>query len=179
VSEIRVARRYAGALFQQTLQEGIVDQVGEDLRLIASTMDSMPTLRQFFNQPMVPPRRKRSAMEILFEGKVQDLTLRFLFLLIDKRREAILDRVHPEYEALANEARRMVVARVATAIPMTPDQEARLQARLQRVTGKTVRLETEVDPAIIGGVKVRIGDTVMDGSIQGALASLAERLQGQ
>ncbi|MCC6442058.1 MAG: ATP synthase F1 subunit delta [Armatimonadetes bacterium] len=175
----RVAKRYAAALFQEAVKEGNVTQVEADLRLISATLGSMPELRAFYRQPMVPPARKKSASEVLFEGKVQDLTLRFLSLLIDKRREETLPQIWPEFEALSNEALGIAVAHVTTAVPMTHDQAARLQAKLQEVTGKAVRMEARIDPAIIGGVRVRMGDTVMDGSIQGALAALSERLHGQ
>lgn len=174
--ERRIVRRYATALFNAASKAGVVDAVESDLGLVGYTIESSPALWDAMVSPIIPPAKKRQILGDIFGGKVQEITLAYLGLLMDKRREEALRVTESEYVLLANEARGIVQAEVTSATPLDEDQEARLVSKLAATTGKKIELAKRVDPAVIGGVLVRIGDTVIDGSVRGQLAALREKL---
>ena len=109
-------------------------------------------------------------------GKVQPLTLNLLNLLVDKRRAGVLPQVYEEYERLVRSFQNIALATAVTAVPLDAAQQAALERSLEARTGKDIELKTEVDPAVMGGVLVRIGDTVLDGTVRGKLERLREQL---
>lgn len=174
--ERRIVRRYAAALFAAASKSDAVDQVESDLGLVSLTVGSSPALWEAITSPIVPPQKKRAIFEDLFQGKVHEITLLYLRLLVDKRREEAITRTEEEYVLLANEARGIVEAEATTATPLDEVQQGQLASKLSATTGKQIRLECKVDPTVIGGVLVRIGDRVIDGSVKGQLAAIRETL---
>ena len=174
-----VARRYAGALFQAAKEAGAIESVESDLGLISYSLEANPRLREALTHPLIPESRKKEIIADVFAGSVQDVTLDFLYLVTDKRREAILTDVEVEYVRLANNYRNVVPVQATTAVQLSPDETAALRGKLERFTGKNVQLELSEDPWIIGGLIIQIGDTVIDGSVRGYLSSLREKLLGR
>jgi len=174
VNDRRVVRRYAAALYAAARAADAVDAVESDLGLIAYTVEAVPGLADVLSSPVVSPARKRGLVAKIFGDKVHEITLRYLCLLIDKRREKLVTHTEAEYVRLANEARGVTLARVTTAVELTEQEIERLRERLSLHTGQRIELQLEIDEAIIGGVVVRIGDTVLDGSIAGFLERLRE-----
>ena len=107
---------------------------------------------------------------------MHELTQRFLDMVIDKRREAILALVPVEFRRLSYELLNIQPTEVTSAAPLGADERAALSTALARRTGKRIELREAVDPALIGGAIVRIGDTILDGSVRGSLRRLRERL---
>ena len=169
-------RRYASALFGAASKADAVDAVESDLGLVGYVLESSPALWDAMVSPIIPPAKMREILGDIFEGKVHKITLAYLRLLADKRRAEAIRQTESEYVALANEARGIVQAEVTSATPLDEDQEARLVSKLSATTGQQIQLAKRVDPSAIGGVLVRIGDTVIDGSVRGQLAALRERL---
>lgn len=174
--EPRIVRRYATALFNAAYKAGVVDQVESDLGLVSYTVESSPRLREAVHAPLVPPETKRRIVEGVFGGKVHQITLSYLYLLVDKRREEAMAVTEAAYIELANEARGIALVEVTSAVELTPDERARLREKLSVRIGKMVELTARVDPEIIGGLIVRIGDNVIDGSVRGHLVKLRETL---
>jgi F-type H+-transporting ATPase subunit delta len=177
--ERRIVRRYASALFGAASKADEVDRVESDLGLVSYVVESSLDLREALASPIIPPEKKREILAGIFEGRVSRTTLAYMGLLVDKRREEVIRHTEAEYVALANEARGIVEAEVTSATPLAHDQEARLAARLSQTTGKSVQLSKRVDPSLIGGLLVRMGDKVIDGSIRGQLGALREQLLSQ
>lgn len=174
-----LARRYAGALFGAAKDADVVDKIESDLGFLTYSLETVPRLQEVLSHPLIPADQKRGIIAEAFSEEIQQIALHFLGLLIDKRREAILPDVEQEYVRIANEFRGIVPAVVTSAAPLSADERKKLQAKLEESTGKRLDLRLEEDPSLIGGLTVRIGDTIMDGSVRGYLASLKERLLGR
>ena len=174
--ERRIVRRYASALFGAASKAGLVDQVESDLGLASYALESSPDLLETIRSPLVPVATKKDILRDVFGGKVQEITLSYLNLLVEKHREDAILPTEKLYVLLANEARGVITVRVESAVALTGDEESRIIAQLSRTTGKTVQLDSEVVPDHMGGALVRIGDTVIDGTIRGQLEALREAL---
>jgi len=174
-----LARRYAGALFEGAKDADLIDQVESDLGLLTFTLESTPRLGEALTHPLVPVDRKKEIVTDLLRDRVQDVTLHFLYLLIDKRRAEVLEAVEQEYVRLANEYRNVLPVMVRSAVSLTSEEAAALRKKLEESTGKKIELQFAEDPEIIGGLVIQIGDMVIDGSVRGYLESLRERLLGK
>jgi ATP synthase, F1 delta subunit len=174
--EESVARRYAAALFAQAKKQDNIVAIRDDLRSAVETVEGSPILMSLLNQPLVTEARKKEAVATALQGRVQPATFAVINLLIDKRRATLLRGVYDEYERLVREYQNIAFATAVTAVPLTEPQKAALEKSLEARTGKDIELKTEVDPAIMGGVLVRIGDTVLDGTVRGKLERLREQL---
>lgn len=172
----RIVRRYAAALFQTALKAGLVDAVESDLGLVSYAFETCDELRGAIRSPVLSPDAKRNVLSDIFGGKVQQITLDYLNLLVAQRREEAIPETEREYVALANDFRGTVEAEIVTAIELPSEMEERLVERLAALMGKHVVYRKTVDNAIVGGVVVKIGDRVIDGSIKGSLEALRERL---
>ena len=173
-----VVKRYAKALFDAATREKSVDRVESDLGLVSYTLESNPELRRALHIPLITAEKKKAVLRGVFGGKVHQITLDYMCLLADKRREEALARTEAVYVELANEARGVVEAQVTTAVELREDEEIKLAAKLSGITGKQVHLIKNIDPSIIGGIVVRIQDKIIDGSVRGQLAALREKLLG-
>jgi F-type H+-transporting ATPase subunit delta len=174
--EESVARRYAAALFEQAKKTGTVAAAGQDLELVAATVAATPSLRALLAQPLVTQERKSLALEKAFGDKISRAVMAFLYLLVDKRRVNLLPQVQEAFAQMVLDYRNIAHATATSAVPLTPEQAAALEKSLEARTGKDIELQMEVDPALIGGIWVRIGDTVLDGTVRGNLERLREQL---
>lgn len=174
-----LAKRYAAALFEAAKASDSIDLVESDLGLVTYSLESVSQLTEVLEQPLIPIERKKEIVRDIFSGRVQELTLNFLGLVIEKRREHILTEVEKEYVKLANDYRGIVLVQVTSALPLTLDEKSALRAKLEAFTGKQVELELHEDPTLIGGLVLRIGDTVIDGSVKGYLESLRNQMLGR
>lgn len=171
-----VARRYAQALTEEAQAAGQLDAVDADVSLLAETLDGSRDLRQLLGSPVVTRDKKEAVLTRLFEGKLSDLTARFVRLLVSKDREGDLADVLGAYRQLRDERTGTVEATVRTAKPLAPEQMTQLQASLEARSGSTVRMRYEIDPSLIGGLVVRLGDVVYDQSVKHQLDTLRDQL---
>ena len=176
MAEESVARRYAQALLNQALASGSLDTISRDLAGVAETLAGSPLLAAYLNNPLVTRDRKKAMVSQLFTKESSPAALRFLTLLVEKRRIEMFESVKTEFDRLVRAHRGIVVASAVSAVPLSAPQLSQLQASLQARTGKSIELTTAVDPSLMGGVLVRIGDTVLDGTVKGKLERLREQL---
>ncbi|MDN5292874.1 MAG: F-type H+-transporting ATPase subunit delta [Eubacteriales bacterium] len=167
-----VARRYAQAFFELAQEKNRLDEIHGELNQVWQIFKDNPEFFQFYVHPLNLPQNKKDLIEKAFAGKVSSETLNFLRLLVDKRREKFLPEIVEVFNELTNEAKNKVEAELVAATELRPDVVEEIRKRLAEATGKTVVLRTQVDPALIGGVKVKIGDKVIDGSIATRLQKL-------
>ena len=179
MTDSRIVNRYVAALYGAAEKGGEVDLVESDLGLIAYTLESAPDLARALAQPLVPAEKKKEIIAQIFADKIRELTLHYLFLTTDMNRTEVIKQTEAEYVRIANERRGIAAAEVRSARKLESDQLGSLKERLEARTGKKIRMAASVDESLIGGVWVRIGDTVMDGSVAGLLANLRERMLGE
>jgi F-type H+-transporting ATPase subunit delta len=177
MSDITIARRYAQALNEQAAQAGVLEQVDADIELISTALADSRELRSFFDSPIISREKKGDVVRALFADRIQSVTMTFMGLLVDKRREALFPSVVSSFRDLRDVELGVTAVSVRTAYELSAEDRAALEAELRTLTGKQVRLETNVDASIMGGIVIRVGDTVYDGSITNQLATLRERLQ--
>ena len=168
------ARRYARAVFDLAVGRGEIDNWLEGLR---STLDVVrqPALSLFLVSPKIPFRRKKEILQKALND-LDPLQVNLALLLVERGRLDDLDRLIEEFEALANEHRWLAVAEVTTAVSLNEDEAASVSERLAVLTGRKIVLRRTVDANIIGGIVVRVGDKLIDGSIAGRLAALRDRI---
>ena len=171
-----VSRRYAQALTEEAQKAGSLEAVDADVAVLTETLDGSRELRLALTSPVVPQRKKEAVLQALFGGKLSDLSLRFLTLLVEKQRDGQIPGILDAYRALRDERTGTVEATVRTAKPMSADERDQLQAALEARAAATVRMRVEIDPALIGGLVVRLGDTVFDRSVRHQLQTLRGQL---
>ena len=128
------------------------------------------------NNPQVQPQAKRDLFSKLFKEDLASTVYNFIMLLIDKRRESLLEAIVERYQALSNDARNIIEAEVTVAAALSQGQQEQLVAKLEQVTGKTVLVSTHIDKSILGGIVVKLGDKLIDGSVIRRMQSLQKQL---
>jgi F-type H+-transporting ATPase subunit delta len=148
-----------------------------ELRSFEFALRYSPELQNALVTPAIPGSRKKSVIGRIAEIlKLSRITRNFLFVLVDRRRIPSLSGIIHNLEEVLDQRLGLARAEVASAAELTEDQQRVLQAQLERVTGKRLRMGFTTDPALIGGALARIGSTVYDGSVRGQLAALERRL---
>ncbi len=150
-------------------------KVYEDMGLILSTIEDNDQLRDVLQSPILTAEAKEKALQALF-GKADPLTGSLLSLLSQNKRVGILGAIAEQYIALYEEMQGQDVASVTTAVPLDKSLEAKLLKQLKEITGKEVVLENHIDPGLIGGFILRLGDLEYNSSISGKLENLKREL---
>lgn len=171
-----VAKRYARALFEVAKERGNIDAIEVDLKGIVDAVQTSAELTAFLTHPQVTVEAKKELLTSVFEGKIATESLHFLLVLIDNERDSDLAGIYSYFVTMANDERGIADAIVTTAKPLTTEEQAELARKFGASIGKTLRVETVVDPSIMGGVVVQIGDRLYDGSIKSKLEHFAHQL---
>ena len=171
-----VAARYAKALFLVTEKRGETTRALEDLQALDDVLKAGTSAAAFFGSPQVRLNDKREALGNALKGKALPVVAAFADLLLRKKRLAERHGILEEFRTLVERAQGIQRAHVVSAVPLTREEMNRLLPELERVTGGTVRVTTEVDPSVLGGVRVRIGDRVIDRTVSTLLESISKQL---
>lgn len=173
-----VARNYAETLLALASKAGDAAGWGREVRAVADAIGLDVALRRFLESPRIPAAAKSRVFETALADRVPRAFLRWLQAMIRNRRISLLPSVADEYEALLDTAENRVHARLTFAKAPTDADKATIAARLSDVLKKTVVPHVVVDPSVIGGVVVRVGDTIMDGSVRRRLAVMRKKMAG-
>lgn len=166
-----IARVYAEALFGAAKNRGKLDVIREQLGQFADALAENRELQLFFFSPYFSSAEKQDGLARAISGAEPEL-LNFLALLLEKHRAPVLFRIRRQYEALwAKENKRLGVT-VTSAVELDPEIAKRIGSEIEQQTGNTVELETRVDPDILGGLVLQVGNMVLDTSIRGRLEKL-------
>ena len=167
---------YACALFEMAQAEGVISRVEEELFRLRELLKNNPDLLEFLKDLNVRHEGKRKALSDLFQGRVHPLVLNALITLSDQDRAGRVLQVIEEFSASAASATQKVSGEITTAIPLDNATLNRLATELSRVTGKSVQLFQKVDPSILGGAIIKVGEQIIDGSLRRKLDQIKERL---
>ena len=174
--DIRIAKPYAQALYDAAVEQEALDRiVGEANQIISLAQDS-EDFEGFLTNPILSPQFKSEMFQQLLSETIHPLTLNFLLLLASKQRERFLVAILQAFLELVDLKAGRVVAQVISAVPLSDAQQADLVQQLSGYSGAEVRLELSEDSTIRGGIIVRLGDTVFDGSVATQLQRLKSLL---
>jgi len=174
----RAAKRYAGALLGLASELKKTDEVAADMQLIHASVKSSIDLNLFFRSPIIDREKKRRAIDAIFKGRVSELTGHFLFLLIDKGREALADAIAVEFGVLHDEMLGIANVNLKAAYDLDKEDSEKVKSKLERLTGSKVRISFSIDRSLVGGFLAQVGDTVYDGSVRRQLEILKYQLGG-
>jgi F-type H+-transporting ATPase subunit delta len=176
VRDPTIARNYAEALFDLGERHGETEHFATVMTALADAIELEPTVRVAIESPRVPKATKEQLLRSALDAFVSEPFLRFLAAVIKRGRQGLLPLINTEYAALVDEKLNRVRAGITLA--REPDDELRdaIRERLREVTGKDVILRFRKDPTILGGVILRIGDRIIDGSLRRRMARLRQHL---
>ena len=167
---------YAAAILEVAKAEGDLARVGDELFRIARAFESSPELREALTDPRLPIERKKAVVDDLLTGKTSTLAVNLVNFVVGVGMSSDLPAIADRLAERAAAERNKVIAEVRSAIELDDATVARLSESLSRATGKDVEVKTVVDPAVVGGIVARVGDTVIDGSLSHRMQELRETL---
>lgn len=175
MSEEQVARVYAQALFDAAKEGDVVEKVRRELGDFVAALAASAALRNVLADPHVETAAKHRVLSEVTRGG-QPLLANVLQLMLERGRFAAVPEVRQAYDALATAEEGVVKVEVVSAAELTPETEKKIAARVQEATGRRVELARRVDPAILGGLVLRVGDVIVDGSVKARIRQLRRRL---
>lgn len=171
----KAARRYAKALLITAVEQKILEEIREDMRLIHETIANSSELSLFLRSPIIRSNVKKSSLEKIFFDKIHQLTSNLISVLSEKGRENLLFGISNGFTELYNRHHNIIEVEVETAFDLKDVQESDLKKELEALTGKTINMRTKKNERLIGGLTVRIEDTVYDGSAKYKLNQLKRK----
>ena len=178
MSEFRIASRYAKSLLELAQEQNTLDAVLADMKLMQETCESNRDFLLVLRNPIVSSDQKLKILTKLFEGKVNDLSLAMFKILTKKTREQYLYEIAKVFQQQYNDSKGIVEASVTTVSPLSAASKKEIKALLDDITNKSeVELIENVDPDLIGGFILKIGDKQIDDSVSGKLRELKLQFQ--
>ncbi|MGY0407082.1 MAG: ATP synthase F1 subunit delta [Polaribacter sp.] len=168
----RAALRYAKAILNLAKDTNSETVVNNDMLLIATTIEENSEFEVMLNSPIINIFDKIEVLNALFTGKVNNITLGLFHLLQDNKRIALLHSIAKQYVIVYDFLKHTQVAKVTTAVPLTKEVEKEVLDKVEALTGEKTNLENEINPAILGGFILRVGDLQYDASISNYLNEL-------
>jgi F-type H+-transporting ATPase subunit delta len=170
-----IAQVYARSLFEVAQERGSTDRVREELGRFADALEESRELSVFFFSPYFSTEEKKAGLDRAVTG--EDETVRnFLELLVENHRMPVVFRVRREVDRLWQEANRLLPVEITSAVALDEAISARIGEEIGRQTGRQVQLRTTVDPEVIGGIVLRVGNSILDASIRTRLDNLRKQV---
>lgn len=178
MSDTSVAKRYAVALFQIAKEQNLLDTTEEEVRVIKEVFTGNNELLAFLQHPKVTSEAKKKFIGDAFEN-LSTQVKNTLLLMVERHRTDVISQMAVDFIELFNDERSVAEAQVYSVRPLTdPEREAVSSAFAAKVGKKTLKLENIVDHSVLGGIKLRIGNRIFDGSVSGKLERLERELLG-
>jgi len=171
-----VAITFVNALLEVAAKKGLFEQIEKDLALVSDVITKHGNMKKILFHPSITRNEKKKLIKKVFGTSTSDLMTNFLNLLVDRRKEGILEFLPAIHKETVDSNKGIIKARVTTVAPLTENQMNGLKKHLDKLTGKKVEIEVVQDPQILGGIMIRVGNTMVDGSIAGRLKNLRTRL---
>jgi F-type H+-transporting ATPase subunit delta len=173
---MKAASRYANALLQLAVERNEIEQVNQDMQFISRTLKDSKDLWLALKSPIISKSVKSTLMNTLFYNNVSKTTQAFIDLLLKKSRIVMLGQTADAFKDQYNLFAGIIEVEITTSEALSKDQEQKLDQMLQKSTGKKIILKPIIDSRILGGIKARIDDTVIDGTVQYKLETLRKTL---
>lgn len=173
----RIAKKYATALFGLARKSASEPAIWADLVVMRDALAKEPRFLEFLAAPQIPDDEKRSLVRTVLKSVSQNIVRDFVLFLVDKSRADHLPEIIRIFGEMWDEAQGIVEATITSAVPLEPAERDRIITRLERISGKTVRHQLEIDPEILGGVVVMIGGEIIDHSVRHDLLRLRDQLR--
>ncbi len=177
--EPTIAKNYAEALLDLAQKDGDLAKWGRLIDQVSEAMQSDAKLFTFLQSPRIAASEKNRILSAALEGQVPNTFIRFLQAMVKNRRQMLIPQVATQFHTLVDVVENRVHAAVTVAKPASEADQKLIADRLSKIVGKQVVPHFHVNPAIIGGLVVRVGDTVLDGSVRKRLATLKSRMLGR
>ena len=172
-----VSKTYGDALFELAVEENRIDSLTEEIEAVKAILDENKDFEKIMVHPEIPQEQKLSVIDEVFKGRVSDALTGFLRIVAAKGRYKELPGIFAYFTARVKEYKKIGVAEVTSAIPLTGVQKQKVEQKLLQTTPyETMEIEYKVDAAKIGGLMIRIGDRVVDGTVSSRLAALTSCL---
>lgn len=172
MSELTVASRYAKSLIDLASEQKIVEAIKNDMDLFFNTLKSNPELKAVLANPIVSHLKKIKILDQVFAGKVNNVSIAFFKLMINKSRGEVLYPTAAEYINMYDIKNNIVKATVVSAAALSEANKKKMVADIQAATGGSIKLDAKVDPSLIGGFVLTVGDRQIDTSIANDLKKL-------
>lgn len=169
-------KRYAQALYDVAVSKNKVEKYIEDLTAIVKVIDGSADFQRVIKHPEISTKEKKKFFINLFKGKIDEDLLTFLLILVEKDRIMFLREKLVELEKIDLENRGTVIAKIRTVRPLKDYQKEALAEKLRAKYRKKVEIEETVDPDILGGILIKVGDDLIDGSIRSSLEELKQSM---
>lgn len=167
-------RRYALALYEVAEKKGKVDEYIQDLKDILKLIKENDYLQEVIKHPRISTLKKKEIFKTIFSGKISDDVLSFLLVLIDKDRILYLDKKITEMEKIKLEKSNIMIAEVKSALPLTGEEKENIKNLLRKKYSKDIIIKDSIDKSVIGGVYIKIGDDIIDGTLKNKLNMMKE-----
>jgi F-type H+-transporting ATPase subunit delta len=177
VIEKTLAKRYAAALLRTTDPEGSTEEAEGLLLSLGQVYRADKAFRGLLAHPQVPRAAKKKLLRKAYEGRARDSFLRFLDLLVDKNRTDLIPELAEAFDRLADASKGVVRVKVVSWKPLDEGRREKLAGTLSRMTGRKILLEAATDASLRGGMRVHLGDSVLDGSVAQRLKVLGEKFR--
>lgn len=171
-----VQQRYAGAYYEVAKELQKEDDFLKELQYIDTVLRENSDFMKVLKAPMISKDEKKSLVEKIFADQISTSTFNFLRILVDKSRVAAFPQICEEFRRLLNIDRNIKEVTAITASPLSPELKAELIEKLKVITGSEIVLNNVIDPSIIGGVLIKIGNEQMDGSVKHRLEGLKQEI---
>lgn len=172
-----VARRYAEAFFSIAREANKIDEFQQELEIVVATINEVESLKDYLAHLIIPAKAKKEVATKIFGQQVSQITLNFLLMIIDKRRESYIGVIAEEYRDMADESRNITKAELVAAVAVADEDIKSLAEKLSAAMGRTVQLKLKLDQSLIGGLKLKMGDKIIDASVAKKLQMLKEQLR--
>jgi len=170
-----VAEVYARALFEVAKEQDVLDEVHEQLGQIADALDENRDLAVFFFSPYFSTDEKKDALGRAIEG-AEPALMNFLEALVERHRMPVIFRIRSRFDELWEEERRLLPVEVTSAVELDESTVSEIGEQIGSQTGRTVEVSSRVDPEILGGIVLRVGNFILDASIRNRLEQLRKQV---